>query len=243
MRLKNSVQENVRWSIRLLASAADSAVASQLVLVDAGADALGLAGQALGFLVVAIDQRRQVGVLARQRQDPDRVEGGQQRRRSAPPARAADGRRARCRTGGSRGSSRSTTPPAPTSRPGPGAAAPRGRAAGCRRPAASTSSSSGRRRDPIPQFDGRPEVDRLDRHPEALLEQPAEPLGFLGAEHGRAGQHDPREAAAAQPILVIHRGLMDEIRQVAVPPRAAVAEEDHVDRRGPRRASRSRRRR
>ena len=53
--------------------------------------------------VVAVDPRRQLGVLARQRHDPDDVEDGQRERRSAPPARAAGGRRARCRTGGSRG--------------------------------------------------------------------------------------------------------------------------------------------
>jgi hypothetical protein len=51
----------------------------ELFLVDAGADPLRFTRQSLCLVVVAVDQRRQLGVLSRQREDPDRVEGGQQR--------------------------------------------------------------------------------------------------------------------------------------------------------------------
>ena len=36
----------------------------------------------------------------------------------------------------------------------------------------------------------------------------------VGAARRRAGDHDAREPAAAQPILVVHRGLVDEVGQV-----------------------------
>ena len=85
-----------------------------------------------------------------------------------------------------------------------------------------------RRRDAIAQLRGRPEVDRLDDHPDALLDHPAEPLGLVGPDHGRAGEHDLPEAAAAETIFVIHRGLVDEVGKIADAAGAPVPEEDHV---------------
>ena len=53
------------------------------------------------------------------------------------------------------------------------------------------------------------------------FELPAQTLGRIGPRDDAPGQHDARKPAAAQPILVIHRRLMDEIRQVAVASRTA----------------------
>ena len=54
--------------------------------------------------------------------------------------------------------------------------------------------------------------------------------------------HDAREPAAAQPILVIHRRLVDEVRELRRAGRAAVPEEHEIAARARPRASRSRRR-
>ncbi len=58
--------------------------------------------------------------------------------------------------------------------------------------------------------------------------------------HRRAGEHDAREPAAAEPILVIHRGLVDEVGQLALGAERAIAEERRDRRRERRPASRSR---
>ena len=47
------------------------------------------------------------------------------------------------------------------------------------------------------------------------------------AERG-ARQHDAREPAAAESVLVVHRRLMNEVRELARPGRAAVPEEHEV---------------
>ena len=66
------------------------------------------------------------------------------------------------------------------------------------------------------------------RPPTRSSSAPAQALGLVDSRHRRAGEHDAREAAAAEPVLVIHRRLVDEVREVAFPAERAVAEEHEV---------------
>ncbi len=86
-----------------------------------------------------------------------------------------------------------------------------------------------RRRDAIGQRRSRARIDGVDGRGEPLLETAPHLIDVGGVADARAaGQQHAREAAAAQPILVVHRGLMDEIGQRAVGVGRAVAEEDQV---------------
>ena len=78
-------------------------------------------------------------------------------------------------------------------------------------------------------------IDGLDRRPQPLLEAAAQLVDvarLLRAGRRGAGQQHAREAAALQPILVVHRRLVHEVGQRAVGVGGAVPEEDQ--RRGPR---------
>ena len=90
-----------------------------------------------------------------------------------------------------------------------------------------------RGRDPIAQRDGAAEVERLDPRAEPRLELAPQPIGGVRSAQRRARQHDAGETAAAQPILVIHRGLVHQIRQIVVVLGRTRAEENHVAIRAP----------
>ena len=94
--------------------------------------------------------------------------------------------------------------------------------------AASASSRLGARADAIAHRRGGSHVDEFDPSADALLDAATQPLRLFGAGHRRAGEHDAREAAAAEPILVIHRRLVDEVGEVALGAQRPIAEEDEI---------------
>src|SRR5205085_6774443 len=70
-------------------------------------------------------------------------------------------------------------------------------------------------------------VDRLNRSTKALFE--AAQRGFDNTHHASAAaKEDTREALARQTILVIHRGLMHEIRNRGFVSFGTIPEEDHM---------------
>ena len=93
------------------------------------------------------------------------------------------------------------------------------------------SSSAGDARDSIGQRRGAARIHGFDRPLQTLLEAAAQffDVGVLTRVcAGRAGEKDAREAGALQPVLVIHRRLVDQIGERALAFGAAVPEEDEM---------------
>ena len=82
--------------------------------------------------------------------------------------------------------------------------------------------------DAVAHRGGGPHVEQLHAAADALFDAAPQALGLLGAGHRRAGEHDAREAAAAEPIFVVHRRLVDEIGELAFGAERPVAEEHEV---------------
>ena len=99
------------------------------------------------------------------------------------------------------------------------------------------SSSAGAADDAIGERGRGPRIDGLDRRcrgaPRRLRRSCVDVAACAAADRRGAGQHHAREAAAAQPILVVHRRLVHEIgeRAFGVRPRGCGRRSDAAPRR------------